>query len=247
MEPFVPPTTGTGFFQVIWSLSTFAKIDILILLIFSIVSWAIIVQKYFSFRRIKKNNRFLYGLFKTRKSVIEFITIAAEYPNNLLAKLVLAGVDEWQRILKLKLELSNILTENKPDRSDKLLKLLPNVSDALAKTTSIEVEKLEQNIAFLAICGSTSPFLGLVGTAYGILESFLGIRHLPMVTLQIIAPGIADALVATVAGLVVAIPAVISYNYFVGRVRNFSNDMDRWSIEIEGDLRKAAVSAESEK
>jgi len=246
MEPFVTPTTGTGFFQVIWSLSTFAKIIVLILAIFSIVSWAIIIQKYFSFRRFKKSNRFLYSLFENRKSVIEFSAVAAEYPNNLLAKLVLAGVGEWRQISKLNPKLSNVLTENKVDQSDKLLKLLPNVSDALAKTTSIEVEKLEQYIAFLAICGSTSPFLGLVGTAYGILESFLGIRHLPMVTLQIIAPGIADALVATVAGLVVAIPAVIGYNYFVGRVRNFSNDMDRWSIEIEGDLRKAAVSAEGE-
>jgi biopolymer transport protein TolQ len=246
MEPFVPPTTGTGFFQVIWSLSTFAKIDVLILLIFSIVSWAIIIQKYISFRRYKKNNRFLNSLFKNRKSVLEFSGVAVEYPNNHLTKLVSTSVEEWHRILKGN-PVSEITHESKAAKSTYLLNLLPNISDGLARTASMEVEKLEQNIAFLAIVGSTSPFLGLVGTAYGILESFLGIRHLPMVTLQIIAPGIADALVATVAGLVVAIPAVISYNYFVGRVRNFSNDMDRWSIEIESDYRKAAVLAEIEK
>lgn len=238
MEPFVPPTPSTGFFPVLWGLGAFAKIIVLVLLVFSIISWAIILKKFFSFRRIKKSNEFLYSLFKERKSVLEFSGIASEYPHSLLSHLAVAGVEEFQKITK-----HNPLTaiETNRNKSADLINLLPNVSDALARSSSAQIEQLEQNLGFLATCGSVAPFLGLLGTVWGILSAFLGVKHVPVVTLQIIAPGISDALVTTVVGLLVAIPAVIAFNYFIGKVRDFSNEMERWSLEIVGDLRKVLV------
>ncbi len=236
MEPFVPPNS-TGFFNVVWGLGLFAKVIILILIIFSIISWAIIVSKYLRFRKIRKNNQFMYRLFKSRSSVIDFIGIASEYPNSILSKLVFAANEEWKRISKT----SDKSNELNVSRSSEVIQLLPNVNDTLVGTASLEVEKLEHNLIFLAVCSTASPFLGLLGTVWGILEAFLGVRHIPVVTLQIIAPGISDALVTTVAGLLVAIPAVVAYNYYVGQVRSFANEMERWSIEIVGDFRKSAV------
>jgi biopolymer transport protein TolQ len=240
MEPFVPPNS-TGFFNVVWGLGLFAKIIVLILIIFSIISWAIIVNKYLRFRKIRRNNRFLYRLFRERSSVLDFIGIASEYPNNILSKLVFAADEEWKRIIKPNPQITNSSTEQTIIGSSEVLQLLPNINDTLLGTASLEVERLEHNLAFLAVASTASPFLGLLGTVWGILEAFLGVRHIPVVTLQIIAPGISDALVTTVAGLLVAIPAVIAYNYYVAQVRSFANDMERWSIEIVGDFRKAAV------
>jgi biopolymer transport protein TolQ len=236
MEPFVPPNS-TGFFNVVWGLGLFAKVIILILIIFSIISWAIIISKYLRFRKIRKNNQFMFRLFKSRSSVMDFIEIASEYPNSILSKLVFAANEEWKRISKTN-DKSNELNAS---RSSEVIQLLPNINDTLVGTASLEVEKLEHNLAFLAVCSTASPFLGLLGTVWGILEAFLGVRHIPVVTLQIIAPGISDALVTTVAGLLVAIPAVVAYNYYIGQVRSFANEMERWSIEIVGDFRKAAV------
>jgi biopolymer transport protein TolQ len=245
MEPFIPPA-GTGFLPVLWGLGLFAKIIVLILIVFSIISWAIIIKKFFNFRRIKKTNEFLYGLFKGRDSVIDFTAVASEYPISHLSKLVIAGTEEWRQILKHNTSIGSRSSDNKDSTSTDLLKLLPNITDTLNRTALLETENLEQNLGFLATTGSASPFLGLLGTVWGILSAFLGVRHIPVVTLQIIAPGISDALVTTVAGLIVAIPAVIAYNYYIGKVRNFANDMDRWSLEIVGDFRRLAVKRTSE-
>lgn len=231
-EPLTLPYQD-NFFRTLWNLGLFAKIIVLVLLLFSIISWAIIIKKFFLFRKIRKTNLFLNNLFQNRKSVTDFGVLATEYPESPLSQLVLTAVDEWHRINKS----NNPVAQGKTN----LLNLLPNINDALVRTASREIERLEQNLPFLATCGSVAPFLGLLGTVWGVLQSFLGVRHIPVVTLQIIAPGISDALITTVAGLLVAIPAVIAYNYFVGKIKSFSNDLDRWILEIESDIRKTIV------
>ncbi|MBS4015259.1 MAG: MotA/TolQ/ExbB proton channel family protein [Candidatus Latescibacteria bacterium] len=241
MDPYLPPNS-TGFFSIIFGLGFFAKIIVLILVVFSIISWAIIIKKFFVFKRVKKNNDFLYRFFKDRKSVAEFVGIADQYPNSHLAKLVFAGIEEWRRIIKDNQTNKQVPA---PEQADSLIKLLPNINETLERTTSREIDWLEQNLGFLATTGSVAPFLGLLGTVWGILSAFLSVRHIPVVTLQVIAPGISDALVTTVVGLLVAIPAVVAYNYYIGKVKNFANEMDRWSLEITGDFRKTALGPES--
>ncbi len=231
-EPLTLPYQD-NFFRTMWDLGLFAKIIVLVLFLFSIISWAIIIKKFFLFRKIRKTNLFLNNLFQNRSSVIDFGVLATEYPESPLSQLVLTAVEEWRRI--------NMPNNPVAQEKTNLLNLLPNINDALVRTASREIERLEQNLPFLATCGSVAPFLGLLGTVWGVLQSFLGVRHIPVVTLQIIAPGISDALITTVAGLLVAIPAVIAYNYFVGKIKSFSNDLDRWILEIESDIRKTIV------
>lgn len=240
MDAFTPPNSN-GFFQVLSGLGFFAKFIVIVLIIFSIISWAIIIKKYFSFRKIRKSDNFLYRFFRDRKSLDDITNLAAEYPFSLLGKLVFAGIEEWRRLT------GNSQAGSSSEHASKLIELLPNISDTLERTTSSETERLEQNLGFLATVGSVAPFLGLLGTVWGILSAFLGVRHIPVVTLQIIAPGISDALVTTVAGLLVAIPAVVAYNYYIGKIKNFANEMDRWSLEIIGDFRKTSVALEEKK
>lgn len=237
MDPYIP-ANNNGFFSLIWGLGFFAKLIVLILIIFSIISWAVIIKKYFAFKRIEKNNNFLSRFFKDRKSIAEFTNLALEYPHSLLGKLIIAGAEEWRKIIT---DYQTSVSESETNQADSLLKLLPNITDSLERTTTSEIERLEQNLGFLATTGSVAPFLGLLGTVWGILSAFLGVRHIPVVTLQVIAPGISDALVTTVVGLLVAIPAVVAYNYYIGKVKNFTNEMDRWSLEIVGDFRKTIV------
>jgi biopolymer transport protein TolQ len=88
-----------------------------------------------------------------------------------------------------------------------------------------------------------SPFLGLLGTVWGVLSALINVKTIPIVTLQVIAPGVSDALVTTVAGLLVAIPALIFYNYFVGKLKDLSSETERFISEILGDFRKEIVLA----
>ncbi len=233
-----PLVNNTSIIAILWGLGFFAKIIILTLIIFSIISWAIIIKKYFLFKKIKKSNDFLYRYFQERRSIFEFANMANEYPKNLLSKLIIVALNEWQ---KLNIENKANSQLNSDEKTHKLLQLLPNISETLQRTASQELEKMEQNVSFLATTGSVSPFLGLLGTVWGILSAFLSVRHIPVVTLQVIAPGISDALVTTVVGLLVAIPAVIAYNYFIGKIKNISDEIDRWSLEIIGDIRKKIV------
>lgn len=233
-----PVANNTSIIAILWGLGFFAKIIILTLIIFSIISWAIIIKKYFLFKKIKKSNDFLYRYFQERKSIFEFANMANEYPKNLLSKLIIVALNEWQ---KLSIENNTNSHLNSEEKTHKLLQLLPNISETLQRTASQELEKMEQNVSFLATTGSVSPFLGLLGTVWGILSAFLSVRHIPVVTLQVIAPGISDALVTTVVGLLVAIPAVIAYNYFIGKIKNISDEIERWSLEIIGDIRKKIV------
>ncbi|MCX8014935.1 MAG: MotA/TolQ/ExbB proton channel family protein [candidate division WOR-3 bacterium] len=233
MEPLTLPASN-NFISILLGLGIFAKIIVLILIFFSIISWAIIIKKYFQFRSLKKQNRFFYEIFEKHNSIFEILRFAEEYPNNLVAKLVITANEEYRKITQNN-PVNSVATADKETLS---LKLLPNVDSALTRTIAVEAEQLEKNLTFLATCGSVSPFLGLLGTVWGILSAFLNVRHIPVVTLQIIAPGISDALVTTVAGLLVAIPAVIAYNYYVGQVKSFVNEMENWALEIVADIRK---------
>ena len=114
---------------------------------------------------------------------------------------------------------------------------MPIISEAMNRRISAEQARYENTLSFLATAGSASPFLGLLGTVWGIMKSFMDIRGLPAVNLQIVAPGIADALIVTAAGLLVAVPAVIFYNHFLGRIKELVAMMERFSSEVASDLR----------
>jgi len=107
-----------------------------------------------------------------------------------------------------------------------------NVSRALRRATNSEITRLEKYLTFLATTGSTSPFIGLFGTVWGIMTAFEGIGKTGSASLAVVAPGIAEALIATAIGLVAAIPAVMAYNHFQHKIRVLINEMDSFSTEF---------------
>src|SRR5215510_9044420 len=99
------------------------------------------------------------------------------------------------------------------------------------RSASEEAAELERHVGFLATVGSVSPFIGLMGTVWGVMTSFLNIGAQGSASLVVVAPGIAEALIATIAGLAAAIPAVVGYNHLIGRLRDFANNTGRFASE----------------
>lgn len=157
------------------------------------------------------------------------------FPASPLAALLTAGFEEWE-ILKAQF--------GDATEPEVLGQLVPNITEAMERAASRQADALESSLSFLAITTMVAPFLGLLGTVQGVLRTFLSLRGAQLPTLQLIAPGISDALVTTVMGLLVAIPAALFYNYFVGRVRGLQSEMERFVSELTGVFRREVIAAQ---
>lgn len=194
--------------QLVLNAGLVVKGVLLILLSFSVVSWAIIFfkQRYFSkankeseqFQRAYRSNRDPRSLFKATKGM----------------------------------SLSPIANVFKAVYSDDADRDKGEVKRQLRRYETLESVKLEKYLNFLATTGSTSPFIGLFGTVWGIMNSFHGIGTAGSASLAVVAPGIAEALIATAVGLAAAIPAVIAYNYYLSRARQMIIDMEDFSEDL---------------
>lgn len=195
-------------FSVVLHAGIVVKIVLVILLFFSVVSWAIIFfkQRYFSkangeseqFLKSFRSNRDPRNLYKATKA----------------------------------LSLSPIANVFKAVYTDELTRDKGEVKRLLRRYETLESVKLEQYLNFLATTGSTSPFIGLFGTVWGIMNSFHGIGFAGSASLAVVAPGIAEALIATAVGLAAAIPAVIAYNYYLSMSRKMIIEMEDFSEDL---------------
>jgi biopolymer transport protein TolQ len=228
MDSLLTTKTG-GVLQVLLTTTPFAKFILLILLVFSIIAWAIIIRKWSFFRRVQRENQSFLNLFRQRSSLLNFALTAPRHEASALPALLAEAVNEWQRLTgrQHEIDLGPAAVES----------VMPIISEAMNRRISSELGRYENSLSFLATAGSASPFLGLLGTVWGIMKSFMDIRGLPAVNLQVVAPGIADALIVTAAGLLVAVPAVIYYNHFLGRIKDLVSTMERFSSEVASDLR----------
>ncbi|MFO7674901.1 MAG: MotA/TolQ/ExbB proton channel family protein [bacterium] len=227
------PAAGSGFFDPFLRAGVFAQVIMLILLLASVISWAVIIGKSRSLRRARRQTREFQGLFRHGARLSDYEAMARSLSASPLSAMLLAGVAEWN-------SLDKHLT-GQPDRGEILQQLIPNLTEAMERASSRELDRLEARMSFLAITASVAPFLGLLGTVQGVLRSFLALRGQEFVTLQVIAPGISDALITTVVGLLVAIPAAFFYNSFTARVRDLESEMTRFISELTGIFRRHAL------
>lgn len=201
------------------------KFVLLLLLTFSTVSWGIILFKFFQVQRAKnESERFMDFFWKSKR----FDAIASQvdrFANSPLTVLFNEGYSELKKVVE---------TDSKSDGSALSTDLggVENVSRALRRATNSEITRLEKYLTFLATTGSTSPFIGLFGTVWGIMTAFEGIGKTGSASLAVVAPGIAEALIATAIGLVAAIPAVMAYNHFQHKIRVLINEMDSFTTEF---------------
>jgi biopolymer transport protein TolQ len=222
-----------SFVELVMQSSLMAKGVLLLLLIFSIVSWAIICNKFSTYRRAKsEDGRFLETFSKT-ENLTHIYNFAKELKVSPLSRVFLTGYRElyvFQEMAKKERKKRG----EPPVAGGEILTLrdLKGISLALNKAINLEVGRLSHRLDFLATTGSTTPFIGLFGTVWGIMHSFRSIGLQGTASIGGVAPGIAEALIATAAGLVAAIPAVIFFNYFNNKILLFTSVMDDFSLDF---------------
>jgi biopolymer transport protein TolQ len=206
-----------------------AKVVLLLLLVFSVVSWGIILHKLWYLRRVQKQTSTFRDVFRRSTKFSEVQAVCKTYEQSPLVGIFQAGHAELNTQLKQSAQEigSPGATPGRPT-----LKSLPAVDRALLRAAAVEVAKLERRLPLLATTASITPFIGLFGTVWGIMTSFQGIASVGSTSLGVVAPGIAEALIATAAGLFAAIPAVYFYNHFVAVVKDLTASMDDFALEF---------------
>lgn len=195
------------------------KFVLLILLAFSVISWAIIAYKMMLLRRIEKETTAYYDLFWEKRQFSLIYTASKGYSATPLKNLFTAIYNELSSTIK---DDPQRIHREDIERFERILK----------KTAAIEAAKLEYAVGFLATTGNTAPFIGLFGTVWGIMASFRSIGAKGAANLAVVAPGISEALVATAMGLLAAIPAVVGYNHIITRTGRIVEEMDNFSADI---------------
>jgi biopolymer transport protein TolQ len=218
-------------FSMIVNAGVMVQFVLLLLLFFSVVSWAIIFMKYRSMKKVKKENDLFLDVYMKSNKLSDIFPESKKYKHSSIAEVFQAGYTELVKITKV-MRGSPAVKETDESLPNLEMKGIDNVERALNRACSAEATKLESTLSFLATTGSASPFIGLFGTVWGIMDTFRGIGTRGSATLAVVAPGISEALIATAAGLAAAIPAVIFYNYYLNKVKDMSGEMDNFASEV---------------
>lgn len=214
--------------EMIWHAGPMVKFVMLLLLAFSLISWTIIIMKQRLYRKTRRDSREFLEIFWKSKNLSEAYRSAQEGYISPEAVIFSVGYNELQKLDRKK----------NPGRStgdftlDMQLATMDNLKRALRKAESMEIVRLGRSLPFLATTGSSTPFIGLFGTVWGIMTSFQDIGLRGSASLAVVAPGISEALVATAAGLAVAIPAVIFYNHYSNQLADLASDMQNFSADF---------------
>ena len=197
-----------------------------LLILFSVVSWAIIAHKYRQIRRSKRESEKFIEVFWERRNLSSIHEASRELKIGAVAQVFRSGYEELVRVSRAK--------KDSPAGEGMTTELggVDNVTRAMKRATSVEITKLEKYLSFLATTASAAPFIGLFGTVWGIMNAFMGLSVTHSSSIQAVAPGIAEALIATAVGLAAAIPALMAYNYFVQQIKVLAVEMDNFSHEF---------------
>ena len=207
-----------------------AKFVLFVLLLFSAVSWGVILYKLWQFQRARAHSTRFIDVFRRSSKFSEVQAVCKSLPASPLVGLFQAGYAELNS--QLRQQTGNPESRPAGPAPRPTLKSLDAVDRALLRASTVEVTRLERRVTFLATTASITPFIGLFGTVWGIMTSFQGIAAQGSSSLGVVAPGIAEALIATAAGLFAAIPAVYFYNHLTSRVKRFAAEMDDFSLEF---------------
>jgi biopolymer transport protein TolQ len=206
-----------------------ARIVLGILLILSIFSWALILQKSGQFGRIEPQTKKFLQMFRAGRGLPDPNTLRAGAGDTPLVAVYQAGYRE------LEAQMGGGNPRPNPGPSGTAAGKLKNadaVGVAMQVAAAEEVRRLEKGMTWLATTGSVSPFIGLFGTVWGVMDAFAGLGDAGTASLRAVAPGIAEALITTAAGLFAAIPAVVAYNNYLSKIRGLAARMDGFAAEF---------------
>lgn len=217
----------TGLIDALLGAGLAVQLLILILVALSVVSWAIVLAKYKQLEATASGNEQFGDRFWKATSLEAVYETLPEFPDSSLARVFKAAYLELQRIADSGLATPASATDVAPRLSG-----LDNLERTLRKAVDAEVGAAESRLTVLATVGSTSPFIGLLGTVIGIMTSFGNIASSGSASLAVVAPGISEALFSTAVGLFAAIPAVVAYNFFVGRIKKLEVELNSFGSDF---------------
>ena len=207
-----------------------AKGVIVVLIGFSVLSWAIIFNKWRTFRKVSRQSEEFYSLFRESQRLADVYKAADNFPLAPNASVFKSGYDELSSQLRAGQSLERGPTQSIGERPR--LAGMQGLERTLHKSAQSEMTRLESSLSWLATTGAVAPFIGLFGTVVGIINAFQGLGSGSTSTIQSVAPGISEALITTAAGLFAAIPAVVGYNQFIHRLKLFGAEIDDFSMEL---------------
>jgi biopolymer transport protein TolQ len=209
-------TSRSSLIELLLRASPIAKAVLFLLLFFSIYSWAIIIGKWLWLRRAESATERFLKRFRSNAKLSDLYS-EAEGEESPVGRVFLAGYDEITGQL---------------DESGGQVRSLDALSRVLQSETINQVSRMERSLSWLATTANASPFIGLFGTVVGIIIAFQGLSTAAASSIQAVAPGIAEALIATAAGIGAAVPAAIFYNQFLNRVKTLTATLDRFALEL---------------
>lgn len=230
-------------FHMVINASLMVQFVLLLLLFFSISSWAIIIIKFRYIRRAIRESGLFTDFFWRSRDLSAAFAKAKQLNGSPIARVFRIGYVELRKLSQSGIPISTVPSPHSGgdlSSSNGQLFGTDNVKRALRRAITTETTRMTELVPFLATTGNTAPFIGLFGTVWGIMDSFHGIGLKGSANLAVVAPGISEALIATAAGLAVAIPAVIAFNFFMQKVRIIESELQSFSADflniIERDL-----------
>lgn len=222
-------TTEISLFSLFAEATWVVKLIMLSLLAISVTSWTFIFQRAKYFRDLQELEHAFESQLSSGKDITELYQSLSNSKRSGLIEIFKAGCKEFF-----------LNTKNRTMHDDTIL---DNSKRAMDAAVNNEIAELEKNLSFLATVGSVSPYVGLFGTVWGIMHSFIALGSVQQATLSMVAPGIAEALIATAIGLFAAIPAVIAYNKYANRVNELANKYERFQINFTNILARNIYSS----
>jgi biopolymer transport protein TolQ len=194
---------------------------------FSVGSWGIILYKLVQISRARRESDRFIAIFWESKNLAAIHTASVGLKSSPVAQVFRAGYQELLQLTRAKRQAVGAESSFSTDLGG-----IENVTRAMKRQTNVEAAKLEKGLTFLATTASTSPFVGLFGTVWGVMTAFMGLSAAHTSNIQAVAPGIAEALITTAFGIVVAVPAQVFYNHLATRARELATEMDNFTSEF---------------
>jgi biopolymer transport protein TolQ len=216
-----------GLIDIILGSSGIVQFVLLLLVGFSVGSLAVILYKFRQVHAARQQSQRFLEIFWQAKNLAAINTASQELKESPVAHVFRSGYQELLRLTRGK-------KPGNPGGDERETELggIENVERAMRRATNQEITRLERALTFLATTASTAPFVGLFGTVWGVMTAFRGLATAQTSSIQAVAPGIAEALIATAVGLAAAIPAVVAFNHFTRQIRVLTADMDNFSAEF---------------
>ena len=210
-----------GILELVTSSGLVVQGVLLLLILMSVMTWGIVLSKWSHMKKARAQTSKFNDVFWSSNNLSEMEESSKELGTSPVAHVFSAGLKELKEIVRLQKE-----------KGEGTGGYIESVDRALRRAKALEVTKIEKGTTFLATTASAAPFIGLFGTVWGIMNAFLGLSTSGGNTIQAVAPGISEALIATAIGLAAAIPAAIAYNYFMQQIKVLGRDMDMFSAQF---------------